>query len=40
MKLSTDYLDFIKKLDMIHPRYAQQVLLLPYKIGTDTGKGL
>src|SRR5258708_6496556 len=39
MKLSTDYRDFIRKLDTIHPRYGQQ-MLLPYELETDSGKGI
>ena len=39
MKLSTDYHDFIDKLDRLHPRYDQQ-MLLPYEPGTDSGKGI
>jgi hypothetical protein len=39
MKLSTDYHDFIKKLDTFYPRYGQQ-MLLPYEPDNDTGKGL
>jgi hypothetical protein len=37
--LSTDYRDFIGKLDMFHPRYGQQ-MLLPYQPESDTGKGI
>lgn len=39
MKLSGDYHDFIRKLDMIHPRYGQQ-MLLAYEPDSDTGKGI
>ena len=39
MKLSADYQDFIRKLDSIHPRYGQQ-MLLPYEPDTDTGRGI
>ena len=35
----TDYHDFIRKLDMIHPRYGQQ-MLMQYEPDTDTGKGI
>jgi hypothetical protein len=39
MRLSSDYHDFIGKLDMLYPRYGQQ-MLLPYEPDTDTGKGI
>jgi len=39
MQLSSDYHDFIRKLDLLHPRYGQQ-MLLPYEPDTDTGKGI
>jgi hypothetical protein len=39
MRLSSDYHDFIGKLDMLYPRYGQQ-MLLPYEPETDTGKGI
>lgn len=39
MKLSSDYHDFINKLDMLYPRYGQQ-MLLPYEPDHDTGRGI
>jgi P63C domain-containing protein len=40
MKLSTDYRDFMQKLDFIRPRYGQQLLLGVYEPDSDNGKGL
>jgi hypothetical protein len=41
MKLSRDYHDFIRKLDMIHPRYGQQMLIpYDYEQEKDTGRGI
>jgi hypothetical protein len=41
MKLSTTYRDFIDKLDFIHPRYGQQLLLpIAYEPDADNGKGI
>jgi hypothetical protein len=41
MKLSTDYHDFMQKLNMLHPRYGQQ-LLIPWEYDPmrDSGKGI
>lgn len=42
MKLSNQYLDFLEKLDKIHPRY-NSTLLLPfdeYDVEKDSGKGI
>lgn len=39
MRLSNDYHDFIAKLDMLYPRYGQQ-MVLPYEPDIDTGKGI
>jgi len=39
MKLSTDYHDFINKLDMIHPRYGQR-MLVAYEPSDDSGTGI
>jgi hypothetical protein len=41
MKLSRDYADFMGKLNMIHPRFGQQ-LLIPYEYDPvkDSGTGL
>ena len=41
MKLSTDYGDFVQKLDRIKPRYGQTLLLpLDYDQAQDDGKGI
>jgi P63C domain len=41
MKLSRDYRDFTDKLNHIHPRYGQQLLLIPYDYDPtqDSGEG-
>jgi hypothetical protein len=40
MKLSTNYRDFLAKLDMLHPRYGQNFLLPFNDPQQDDGKGL
>ena len=39
MKLSNDYQDFVGKLDRIHPRYTE-TMLLPFMFEEDSGKGI
>lgn len=41
MKLSNDYADFKGKLDLLHPKYGQQMLLpFDYDEGEDDGEGI
>jgi len=40
MKLSTDYPDFINKLDMLHPRYNETMSINFNEYSDDDGKGL
>jgi hypothetical protein len=41
MKLSSGYHDFMTKLNMLHPRYGQQMLIpFEYDPTKDNGKGL
>lgn len=40
MKLSSDYEDFIQKLDLIHPRYNETMPLALPAPAKDDGKGL
>ena len=40
MKLSTDYKDFVDKLNHIHPPYGQMLIAFEYDPNSDSGKGL
>lgn len=40
MKLSSDYKDFLRKLDHLHPRYGQLYLPIEFDPDKDSGKGL